>query len=110
MPLLPGPTNRSNIPINAFLSYSCSAPSPFSLRSPSVLSPFFLRFIGTEGERSKSGEGQENEGNKMGERLMGEAIKRYFRSIMKRKTSFPFAFCSLIRNFGAKFKKERIWE
>jgi len=34
------------------------------------------------------------------------AARSYFRSKMKRKTSFPFAFCSLIRNFVAKRKKD----
>jgi hypothetical protein len=29
--------------------------------------------------------------------------RRYFRSKMKRKTSFPFAFCSLFRIFVAEF-------
>ena len=32
------------------------------------------------------------------------AARSYFRSKMKRKTSFPFAFCSLIRNFAGKNK------
>ena len=33
--------------------------------------------------------------------------RRYFRSKMKRKTSFPFAFCSLFRTFVAEFNKKK---
>ena len=46
---------------------NCPTLAPLPLRSLSVPTPFFLRFLGTEEERSKSGEEQENEGNKMGD-------------------------------------------